>query len=116
MTCVGNIINKSLRTSLQRTYISLQEWARDNNIYHSFIKLVSGVYGFVYRSSFGNYYIIINKNLTKEMQREVFCHEVEHIMYDLPEQGYIIGLDMQYTTIEKKADLFALEIAASLGR
>ncbi|MDI3548178.1 MAG: hypothetical protein PWR10_1830 [Halanaerobiales bacterium] len=108
---MGNIINKSLRTSLQRAYISYQELARANNIYHSFVKLISSVYGFVYRSSFGNYYIIINKNLTKEMQREVFCHEVEHIMYDLPEQGYIIGLDMQYTYVEKRADSFGQIVA-----
>ncbi|MFW6030611.1 MAG: ImmA/IrrE family metallo-endopeptidase, partial [Halanaerobiales bacterium] len=99
--------DKPLRTSLQRTYINYQEIARNNNIYHTFLKLVSGVYGFVYRSSFDNYYIIINQNLTIELQKEVFCHEVAHIIYDLPDTGYIIGIDMQYESVEKKADLVA---------
>ena len=46
------------------------------------------------------------KNLTKEMQKEVFLHEVEHILYDMPEKPYIIGVDMQYSEMEKRADSF----------
>ena len=92
---------------LQCTYISYQEGARSNNIYHTLISLVSGVYGFVYLSSFGYYYIIINKNLSTEMQKEVYLHEVEHILYDMPNIPYIIGLDMQYSTIENEGDNFA---------
>ena len=108
--------DKSLQTSMQRTYISYQEWARSNNIYHTLISLVSEVYGFVYLSSFGYYYIIINENITKELQKEVFCHEVEHILYDMPNIPYIIGMDMQYSQIEKEADNFAqavMEVAAN---
>ncbi len=101
------MIEKTIRTSLQRIYINYQEWARSNNIYHQFIKLDSSIYGFVYKSTLGNYYIIINKNLTKELQKEVFLHEVEHIMYDMPNVGYIIGMDMQYSKIENNADKFA---------
>lgn len=99
--------NKRVRTSLHRSYINFQEWARDNNIYHQFINLESCIYGFTYRSRFGSYLIIINKNLTKELQKEVFLHEVEHILYDLPEQTYIIGVDMQYSALEKRADELA---------
>lgn len=100
-------MNKLIRTSLQRTYINFQNWARENNIFHQFIRLETEIYGFVYRSTGGNYYIIINKNLTIEMQKEVFCHEVEHIMYDMPAIPYIISVDMQYSPIEKRADEFA---------
>ena len=102
---------KKRRTALQRTYINYQTWARDNNIYHNLLSLKPKIYGFVYLSSFGNYYIIINKNITKELQKEVFCHEVEHIIYDMPNQGYIIGLDMQYSSLEKRADEFASAVA-----
>ena len=100
-------LEKNIRNSLQRVYINYQQWARANNIYHQFVKIDTSIYGFVYLSSFGNYYIIINKNLTRELQKEVFLHEVEHIMYDMPVVGYIIGIDMQYSPIEKRADEFA---------
>lgn len=98
---------KNIRISLQRVYINYQELARSNNIHHTFIKLVSEVYGFVYCSSWKNYYIVINKNLTQELQKEVFIHEVGHIMYDMPDVGYIIGIDMQHSNMENKADEFA---------
>ena len=41
------------------------------------------------------------------MQKEVFTHELIHIIHDLPEQGYIIGVDMQYSALEKRADELA---------
>ena len=100
---------KKHRTALQRTYINYQEWARENNIYQKFIPLNPGIYGFVYLSSSHNYYVIINQNLTLELQKEVYLHEVEHIMYDMPEAGYVIGMDMQYSQIEKEADQFVKE-------
>ena len=101
---------KKCRTALQRTYINYQAWARENNIYYNSLSLKPKIYGFVYLSSFDNYFIIINKNLTNELQKEVFCHEVEHIIYDMPKKGYIIGLNMQYSSLEKRADEFASEI------
>ena len=108
-------LNKKIRTSIQRTYINFQEWARENNIFHQFVKLESEIYGFVYRSSGGNYYIIINKNLTRELQKEVFLHEVEHIIHDMPEVGYIIGLDMQYSPMEKRANKRAQMVAENMS-
>lgn len=94
-------IDQSIRNSLQRTYINFKAWARDNDIYHKLVPLNPKIYGFVYYSSFQNYFIIINQNLNLELQKEVFCHEVEHIMNDMPETGYIIGLNMQYNKMEK---------------
>ena len=104
---MGKDIKKPLRTSLQRTYISMKEWARTNNIYHIIYPLKIEVWGFVYKSYFNNYLILINQNLSSELQKEVFCHEVGHIMHDMPGRGYIIGLDMQYEKFEKEADEFA---------
>ncbi|QTL96518.1 hypothetical protein GM661_00320 [Iocasia frigidifontis] len=98
---------KNIRTSLQRAYIGLQQIARSNNIFHRLYALKSGLWGFVYKSRFDSYIIIINKNLSTEMQKEVYLHEVEHILYDMPDVGYFIGLDMQYSTIENEADDFA---------
>jgi len=37
----------------------------------------------------------------KEWGKEVFCHVVEHIINDMPKKGYIIGIDMQYSDMEK---------------
>lgn len=102
--------NKKIRTSLQRTYIDFQTWARENNIYHHFIKLEDYIYGFVLRSPFGNYFIIINKNLTLELQKEIYCHEVEHIIYDMPEESFRIGMDMQYTKLERTRGGIAAEL------
>ena len=37
-------------------------------------------------------------------------------MYDMPDKGYIIGLDMQYSQIEKETDSFVqavMEVAAN---
>jgi Zn-dependent peptidase ImmA (M78 family) len=107
------MIERKKRTALQRTYINYQEWARDNNIYQTIIPLNPVIYGFVYLSSTHKYFIIINKNLTLELQKEVFMHEVEHIMYDMPEIGYFIGVDMQYSKMEKQADEFIKETAAN---
>lgn len=93
---------KRIRSGLQRTYINLRAWAEQYNIYHKLVGFDEGIYGFVYLSGKGTYYVIIDKNLTIEMQKEVFCHEVKHIMYDLPQKSYIVGLDMQHTTIENE--------------
>lgn len=96
--------DKRVLDSLQKTYINFQEWGKENNIYHKFLKLREGLWGFVYLSSNHNYHIIIDKNLTKEMQKEVYCHEVEHIINDMPNKCYIIGIDMQYSDMEKNTD------------
>lgn len=111
-----NESSKTLYTSLQDAYLSYKKLAKNNNIYHAFQRLVSGLYGFVYYSSFGNYYIIINKDITIELQKVVFCHEVEHLIYDMPERGYIIGLDMQYNLRERRADKFANLVAEKAAK
>ena len=91
-------------TALQRTYINFQAWARANNIYHSIVTLNLELWGFVYHSKYGEYLIAVNDRLSNNIQKEVFCHEVEHIFNDLPEHSYIIGVDMQHAKIERNAD------------
>lgn len=95
--------------ALQRTYISFQAWASEQGIYSTVYPLNAGIWGFVYKSKYSEYLIIIDSHLNNELQKEVFCHEVEHIMYDMPEEGYIIGMDMQYTIMEDKDTLRVAE-------
>ena len=102
---------KKQNTALQRTYINFQAWARDNNIYHAISPLNLELWGFVYSSKYGEYLIVVNDRLSNNMQKEVFCHEVEHILSDFPENSYFIGLDMQYSKIETRANEFASAVA-----
>ena len=53
--------------------------------------------------------MIINQNLTLELQKKVYLHEVKHIIYDMPEAGYVIGMNMQYSQMEKVTDQFVEE-------
>lgn len=66
--------------------------------------MTANVYGFVYVSKKGNYHIILNGNINYETQCKVFIHEVKHIVKDLPEMDYIIGLNMQHERFEREAD------------
>lgn len=107
------MVDKKQRTALQRTYIDFRAWAKANNIYSKIFPLNFELWGFVYKSKYDDYLIVINNHLTNEMQKEVFCHEVEHILYDMPKQCYLVGIDMQHTKLEKKADKFAKSMAAN---
>ena len=69
--------------------------------------------GFVYFSENKKYYIVINKNITCEYQKEVFLHEVKHIIADLPDGLYVLDIDMQYSKKEKQADEFARTLAGT---
>lgn len=77
------------------------------NIYPILYKLKPEILGFVYRSKKGNYHIVVSCRLDKQKQREVFLHEIKHIIFDFPRKPYIVGLDMQRTKIEMKADRVA---------
>ncbi|WP_027339283.1 ImmA/IrrE family metallo-endopeptidase [Halonatronum saccharophilum] len=96
-----------LKKPLGQDIESFTQWANDSNIFSKITRLNPELWGFVYRSSNHNYYIIINKDLSHEIQQKVFIHEVKHIISDMPTKPYLIGLDMQHSGFEKKADLFA---------
>lgn len=65
--------------------------------------LVPELLGFTYVSSMLNYYVVINSSVNYEYQQNILAHELKHIIYDVPQMGYIIGIDMQRTTFEKDA-------------
>ncbi|MBB6218223.1 Zn-dependent peptidase ImmA (M78 family) [Anaerosolibacter carboniphilus] len=67
----------------------------------------SKIHGFVYVSKKGNYHIILNGNISYETQCHTFLHEINHILRDLPQMNYIIGLDMQHERFEMEADKLA---------
>lgn len=83
-------------------------------IHHSFIDLPARIYGFVYFSNFNNYYIIINKNITYELQQKVYAHELAHIKKEAPQKSWKIGINMQHNYIEKEADREAEFIIAEM--
>lgn len=85
--------------------------ALGKKICYNICQLPISIMGFVYYSEKGRYYIVINKNITCEYQKEVFLHEVKHIIKDLPDGLYVLDMDMQYSKLEKQADSFAKAVA-----
>lgn len=83
---------------------SQQELFRAYGISVTLEDLVPEVLGFTYVSSNQYYYVVINININYEYQQNVLAHELKHIIYDVPQMGYIIGLDMQRTTFEQDAN------------
>jgi Zn-dependent peptidase ImmA (M78 family) len=86
----------------------------DNIVCH-LVPIGEGITGCVYLSKKQRYHIFISDSLSPEATREVFCHEMHHILYDLPEIPYIIGIDMQREEIEEKANKFARIIMKTIS-
>lgn len=93
--------------------ISLDEIMRAYDIYHHEVPISTSVAAFVYCSRKGRYHIFINTHLSPEARREVFLHELYHVIEDMPKAGYILGVDMYRKPMEKNADIFAMEVAAA---
>jgi hypothetical protein len=72
--------------------------------------LPAHILGFVYVSRRGNYHLVLNAEINYEIQCRTFLHEIKHIVYDLPTAGYIIGMDLQHTSLEQDADMVAENI------
>lgn len=85
-----------------------------DNIFYTYCKMEMEVWGIVYLSTRGTYHIGINDRLSPNIQTEVLNHELKHIKYDLPNQPYIIGFNMQYIKFEKEADLASNFLVAML--
>ncbi|MZP31355.1 hypothetical protein GTO91_16770 [Heliobacterium undosum] len=103
-----SILDKQLIRSLIDDSIPFHDVMSAFDIRTSIGNLTPEVYAFVYVSRKGRYHLVMNGNINAETQYRVFCHEIKHIIYDLPTIGYVVGLDMQRTTIEEAADLFKL--------
>lgn len=71
------------------------------------------VAAFVYHSRKGRYHIFINECLSLETKEEVLFHELCHIIEDMPEKPYYIGLNNQREEFEKRADLFLGKVMAA---
>ncbi|MCL6448755.1 MAG: hypothetical protein K6U04_11490 [Armatimonadetes bacterium] len=67
---------------------------------------------FVYRSRKNRYHIVVNQWLAQETQEAVFFHELYHIIEDMPQRSYVLGLDMQREEFETRADGFFREVMA----
>lgn len=61
--------------------------------------------GFVYYSNhFDNYLIVLNGNISYEMQCHTFVHEISHIVKHMPKEGYYIGIDCRTSMFEAEAN------------
>ncbi|WP_051412183.1 ImmA/IrrE family metallo-endopeptidase [Halonatronum saccharophilum] len=96
------------------TLQELLSWANSYDIYPRLAKLGPELWGYTYKSSYDSYLILINKNLSLELQRKVLAHEIHHVLKHSPAQPYFIGLNMQHTIIEEEADQFAIEMMAAI--
>ncbi|GFN21931.1 hypothetical protein [Thermanaeromonas sp. C210] len=85
---------------------------RAYHIYPQFGDLEPDVAAFVYRSRKDRFYIIINARLNCEARLKVFFHEIYHVLEHMPQQAYILGMDMQRCEIEEEAEMFAKEVVA----
>lgn len=77
------------------------------NIRTHFVTLGGEVLAFVYRSRKDIFHVFISDSIPHRKKRQVFVHELHHIMNDLPKCGYILGINMQRTNIEMNADKLA---------
>lgn len=108
-----NFSDKPLMNALLGGNIPFSELMNAYNIRVTIANLDGTVYGFTYISRLGNIHIILNGNIEYVLQCKVFLHELKHILNDCPKQSYFVGLDMQYTYIEKDADKVAKEVMSN---
>jgi Zn-dependent peptidase ImmA (M78 family) len=105
-----NFLGKPLVKALLNQGIPFYELMTAYDIQVSIANIDTCIYGFTYVSRQGNYYLILNSNISYETQCKVFIHELKHVLEDCPRQSYYIGMDMQYEYIEIKADRVAEDI------
>ncbi|MCW2277771.1 hypothetical protein [Heliophilum fasciatum] len=103
-----SILDKQLLRSLTDEQIPFHEVMNAYGIRTSIANLPASVHAFVYVSRRGNYHLVMNGNINAETQYRVFVHEIKHIVFDLPTVGYIVGIDMQHSTIEIDAEKFVI--------
>lgn len=106
-----DILDKPLLKALLNEDIPFYEVMNAYNIKTTIAcNLPSSTLGFVYLSRRGNYHLILNGEVNYKTQCKTFVHEIKHIANDMPQLGYIIGLDMQYTYMEQSADIVAAQL------
>ncbi|TCO53907.1 MULTISPECIES: hypothetical protein [Thermoanaerobacteraceae] len=100
-----NLLNTSLMKALMDETIPFHDVMNAFGIRtHIVFNLPSTVLGFTYISRRGNYHLLLNGNVNYRTQVKTFIHEIQHILNDMPQHSYIIGLNMEYLELEDKAD------------
>lgn len=92
--------------SLYDTECDFDELLRTHGIRLHEISFKPELWGAVYISRKGIYHVFINSILPHGTKQKTFLHELKHIIFDAPKENYIIGMDMQYDTMETEADDF----------
>lgn len=85
----------------------IRELLKTKMLMYHIVPLGYGIAGFVYRSRLDRYHIFISSSLNEETQRRVFFHEAWHIIVDMPQMPFVVGIDMQGERFEAEAEAFA---------
>ncbi len=92
--------------------IDLTEAMRAFNIHNHEEPLGGDVAAFVYRSRKDHFHVFVNSALSPDTRKEVFFHELYHIIEEMPQAGYVIGLNRVRYRVERNADLFFEELSS----
>ncbi|EGD51586.1 hypothetical protein TheetDRAFT_1546 [Thermoanaerobacter ethanolicus JW 200] len=112
-----NLLNTSLMKALLDETISFHDVMNAFGIRtHIMFNLPSTVLGFTYISRRGNYHLLLNGNVNYRTQVKTFIHEIQHILNDMPQRSYIIGLNMKHLELENEADEISEEILKHLTK
>ncbi|MEW9083225.1 hypothetical protein [Caldanaerobacter subterraneus] len=112
-----NLLNTSLMKALLDETIPFHEVMNAFGIRtHIVFNLPSTVLGFTYISRRGNYHLLLNGNVNYRTQVKTFIHEIQHILNDMPQRSYIIGLNMKHLELENEADEISEEILKHLTK
>ncbi|AEM79784.1 hypothetical protein [Thermoanaerobacter wiegelii] len=112
-----NLLNTFLMKALLDETIPFHEVMNAFGIRtHIVFNLPASVLGFTYVSRRGNYHLLLNGNVNYRAQVKTFLHEVQHILNDMPQYSYIIGLNMEHLKMEDTADEISEKILKHLTK
>ncbi|MDI6617863.1 MAG: hypothetical protein QME45_04185 [Clostridiales bacterium] len=101
------MLDMHLIESLKKGNIPFTELMAAYDIRVSIAYIDAAIYGFTYISRLGHIHIILNTCISHELQCMVLLHELKHVLCDCPKKSYYIGLNTQYSRLEKNADKIA---------
>lgn len=94
--------------ALASLLLEIQQMEACNEVKTIYFSLPGNIGGFTYRSVKGTYYIVINENLSAEMQVKVAYHEAKHVLDSEMFGIYVCDLEHNECNIyEIGADDFA---------
>jgi len=83
------------------------EILKAHDIYTTLCDLGPDLLGMVYRSGRLRYHIVVNSWLEPEERTQVWLHELKHVLVDMPQHSYLVGVDMLEEKAERQADRFS---------